>query len=244
MRNATATTAFGRRYNKPYVAFIGPWKGRWNQMEYRGYVAARKNHLITTKRQPIKATTTTRLVTSIAHTEADFFGEPISFLENPSPDAIEKFNAYLVSVVSKGKSASNGGDEAGIAVKAAHANAIVWADLLKRASSSPMMMAASVTPLVAQAGTAYLHIVDKLLVHVGVSLRRVAEAAIKHKDHPDLSTRELLHLSVLDHLLRNERAEALSVLLKLLQQCPGDAYALSLAIDIASVEGNKDAAMR
>ena len=54
--------------------------------------------------------------------------------------------------------------------------------------------------------------------------------------------RERFHMRALQYLLRDEHAHALVVLLKCLQQCPGDALALSLALDLSQTTGQAWAA--
>ena len=54
--------------------------------------------------------------------------------------------------------------------------------------------------------------------------------------------REAFHMRALHYLLRDEHAHALVVLLKCLQQCPGDALALSMALDLSQTTGQPWAA--
>ena len=70
----------------------------------------------------------------------------------------------------------------------------------------------------------------------------IARAAVANKDEPHLHQRERWHLQALECLLRHEHKRALLILLKILRNCPGDVLALSLAMDIAHVLGDKDAA--
>ena len=64
------------------------------------------------------------------------------------------------------------------------------------------------------------------------------------KNDERLTFREKCHLQALYHMLRHERREALDILLRLLQQAPGDALALCLAIDLANAIGDPKSAMR
>lgn len=54
--------------------------------------------------------------------------------------------------------------------------------------------------------------------------------------------REVFHMRALSYLLRDEHSHALVVLLKCLQQCPGDALALSMAMDLSQTTGQAWAA--
>jgi predicted Zn-dependent protease len=72
----------------------------------------------------------------------------------------------------------------------------------------------------------------------------MAKSASAMKDDERLTSREQAHLKALDHLLRHERREALDILLGLLQQAPGDALALCLAIDLANAIGDRKSALR
>ena len=120
----------------------------------------------------------------------DFFGEPVTFIGGGSGGgvgggpwsdpgaAVAAFDAHVAAVVSRGKSAEGGGDEAGIPTKSAHSYAISWAELMGRAQhwsrpagvggevvggSCPMLAVAAVAPLLAQAGSAYVRHVDGIL---------------------------------------------------------------------------------
>ena len=177
--------------------------------------------------------------------EPDFFGEPVSFLEPPHPEALEKFDAYCMAVVSKGKVAFHGSEEMGIAVKAANAMAGAWSDLLYHTRHSPMIMAAAVAPVLAQAGLGYVRTMDRtVLSPFKVSLEHIAKTAVSYRDHPELPGRERMHLCALEHLLKEERSEALGVYVELLERCPGDALGLSLAMDLAYVQGDSRAARK
>lgn len=92
--------------------------------------------------------------------EQDFFGEPISFLGEPTQGqpqsqgqetdpssttstseidsktkSILAFDTHLVQMLSKGQAYTDGGDEFGMHTKAAHSSAITWADLIRHVSS-------------------------------------------------------------------------------------------------------------
>lgn len=188
----------------------------------------------------------------------DFFGEPITFLvpgENTDIGiAVNAMDEFIVAVTSKGNSCSGGGDEEGLSTKAAHSTALVWAELLRHAavyhSSAPMLAAAAVGPVLAQANVSYLCTLDSLLkqvdaqVPVMVNMLGMARTAAAMKDDEQLTPRERQHLKALHHMLRHERRQALETLLELLMQAPGDGLALSLAIDLANAIGDRGAAFR
>mmetsp|Transcript_19458 Transcript_19458/g.30023 ORF Transcript_19458/g.30023 Transcript_19458/m.30023 type:complete len:504 (+) Transcript_19458:1-1512(+) len=200
--------------------------------------------------------------------QMDLFGEPNSFLgvhENTKRAAMvhsaaEALDTFLVAVVTKGSSASDGGDEEGVSTMSAHSSAIAWTDIVKhsamwntkpssssRVAAAPMLAVVAVAPLLAQTGVEYIRHVDTLLAQTtqpSVQMVSMASIAITMKDHPHLAPREKAHLQALDCLLHNDHPRALRILLKLLQQCPGDVLALSLAIDIAQTLGDKQAALR
>jgi Tfp pilus assembly protein PilF len=72
----------------------------------------------------------------------------------------------------------------------------------------------------------------------------IALTASKYKDDKNLNQREKLHLRALHYLLHDEYRIALSIYLKILQSCPGDALALSLLMDLSQTLGDKDSALR
>eukprot|EP00562_Extubocellulus_spinifer_P020848 CAMPEP_0178616256 /NCGR_PEP_ID=MMETSP0698-20121128/3114_1 /TAXON_ID=265572 /ORGANISM="Extubocellulus spinifer, Strain CCMP396" /LENGTH=784 /DNA_ID=CAMNT_0020255073 /DNA_START=33 /DNA_END=2387 /DNA_ORIENTATION=+ len=192
----------------------------------------------------------------------------------PSTDpamAMAALDKHVVSVVSRGKSAEGGGDEEGIPTKSAHSYAISWAELLEQAilwnatprscgagaqsgyqACAPMLVVAAVAPLLAQAGSAYLRNLDDVLARscnadqVQIQLLPMANvAASRHEDSSeDLSPREALHVKALHHLLHDEHRIALGYYQKILQLCPGDALALSLALDVSSSLSDGKAALR
>lgn len=59
-----------------------------------------------------------------------------------------------------------------------------------------------------------------------------------------LTPRERLHVEALGHMVENEHGAAMSSLLRLLEKCPGDVLALSLAMDVSRTIGNPSAAYR
>ena len=213
---------------------------------------------------------------------SDFFEEPVTFFGGSGGAAgdpalaMAALDTHIVSVVSKGKSADGGGDEEGIPTKSAHSYAISWVELLERAmqwngaksaslgsavgtdtrTAAPMLVVAAVAPLLAQAGSAYVSNVDRILASTTVAasprnptivqMMPMAHYAASFKDCDDdtLSPREQHHLRALHHLLNDEHREALECYQKILQLCPGDALALSLALDVSSTLSDGSAALR
>lgn len=191
----------------------------------------------------------------------DFWGEPVTFISSTSSGggrdvegAVSAMDDFSIAIVSKGGSCSGGGDDEGVPTMAAHSVAIFWAECLRQAAlwheSAPMLVVAAIGPLLIQANVGYLQTLDSLLaqadsgIQAPVSLIAMAKTAVSMKDDERLTLREQAHLKVLYHMLRHERREALVILLRLLQQAPGDALALCLAIDLASAVGDRKAAMR
>lgn len=198
-------------------------------------------------------------------------------------NAMAAMDNFVLAVVSRGKTCTEGGEEAGLYVQPAHAAAIAWSEALRFASvwnenvndnnnnnenddrgsgggggggdrgSAPMLAVAVLSPLLVQAGVAYARNLDTLLKQARpvapglppLQLDTLATAALRHMDHPLLSERERGHLRALECLWnRDDPASALVHLLHLLRLCPGDALALSLALDLAQAIGNKRAALR
>jgi hypothetical protein len=181
-------------------------------------------------------------------------------------NAMEALDGFLLTVVSKGKSCIGGGDEAGIDVKPAHATSLSWAELLRHAAvwntpttqrSSPMLAVVAVAPLLAQAGVAYVRHLDTLLQQASPGVKglpvvqmmdlatAVVETWMEHSDEAlPWNERECLHVQALSYLLKDQHRRALSVVLKILQLCPGDLLALTLAMDLAQTIGDKRAALR
>jgi len=161
---------------------------------------------------------------------------------------------FSIAVVSKGSSCSGGGDDEGVQTMAAHSAGIVWAECIRKAAvwheSAPMLAVVAAGPLLTQVNVGYLQTLDSLLqqaesgVQVPLSLVDMAKNAAAMKDDDRLTPREKSHLQALYHTLRHERREALDILLRLLQQAPGDALALCLAIDLANAIGDTKSAMR
>lgn len=197
----------------------------------------------------------------------DFFGEPITFSGIASSDmnksissAVASLDGFIIGVASKGKSFTGGGEEEGIFVQSAHSSALAWSDLLRNASlwnstpsrSAPMLAYAAVAPILAQSGVAYIKYIDSLLCIVDsgvdgfpvIQLLELAHGAALEKDNKILNPRERSHLQALHCLLHHDHKRALLILLRLLQKCPGDGLALSLALDLAHVVGDSSAALR
>lgn len=245
----------------------------------------------------LKRESTTRRQT---HLQLDFFGEPVTFVTTLSSsssttdvksqkkaisNAMAALDGFLLAVISKGKSCTDGGDEAGLDVRPAHASAISWSEVLRYASvwnqaindtddkstdhssgvrwiqAAPMLAVVAVAPVLAQAGSAYVQHLDQLLQHTQsvapgmppIQLMEMANTAVSHLeqavdgDESSLSLwndRERRHLQVLKWLLQDEHATALVHVLNLLRQCPGDALALSLAMDLSQTVGDKESALR
>jgi len=113
--------------------------------------------------------------------QMDFFGEPITFFltnnNNQIQNTMESIDAFLLTIASRGKLASGGGDEHGIEMAAAHSSSIAWSNLLQNidqimndnnnngnfslSCSSPMAVATLLSPLLAQCGSAYVHSLDR-----------------------------------------------------------------------------------
>lgn len=202
----------------------------------------------------------------------DFFGEPVAFLTSARPvasspslrksqsigqivDALSSLDTFILAVVTRGKSADGGGDDEGIPAQAAHSSAIAWSELLRHARhwnadsglcAAPMLAVAAAAPLLAQAGSRYVCHLDTLLSRTSDQIRLVplAMAAVRRKYDPNLSPRERYHLHAMHHLLHNEHSKAMAIYSKLLEASPGDALALSLAIDVAFTTGDRAAALR
>ena len=192
---------------------------------------------------------------------ADFWGEPVTFLSSTAAGdgsmetAVAAMDDFYIAVISKGCSCSGGGDDEGMPTMAAHSAGIVWAECLQQAAAwhecAPMLAVIAVGPLLAQTHLGYLSTSDSLLAHAEsgihapvISLLDMAKTAAAMKDDTRLTPREQSHLKALYHLLRHERREALYVYLGLLQQAPGDALALCLAVELANAIGDRKSALR
>lgn len=220
------------------------------------------------------------------NTQFDFFGEPLTFLSRKDDaktrknqaiiitHAMAALDGHLLAVISKGRSCVGGGAEGGLTVKANHAAALSWAELLRFAAvwqeRAPLLTVVAVAPVLAHAGVAYVQeALDPLLARARPSSAStpglpklqclaLAKQALHNwealeKEHQDGNKktssssslwhdRERFHMRALSYLLRDEHNHALVVLLKCLQQCPGDALALSLAMDLSQTTGQKWAA--
>jgi hypothetical protein len=192
----------------------------------------------------------------VSTTYQDSFSQGITFLSPPKdvPLALKHYETFLLTILTRGKSSTGGAGEEGIQIKAAHSSAITWAELLEAISGNgsedplriPMMNVLAVGPLLMQADVMYLKRVDELLqtTKQKVNLMNLANEAVSQKDNPVLTHREKHHLAALDLLLRHKRREALQTYLHILCMCPGDPLALSFAIDLASVLGDRESALR
>lgn len=181
----------------------------------------------------------------------DFFGEPISFLKHESSsimptETLLAFDAHLIQIISKGRAYNDGGDEFGIRIKAAHSSAITWADLIRHClrwterdadgvlkSHSPMLIVAAFSPLLTNSGVSYLKKIDTDDLNLEFSFVELIGAAVAMRKCDALLARERNHLQALHYLMNNEPDKALATLCKLLEQCPGDALALSLIMDLS-----------
>jgi len=126
-------------------------------------------------------------------------------------------------------------------------------------TSAPMLAVAAVAPCLAQGGVNYVRRIDRLLSvseERGPSLLKLAHDAASLRDAVTsvqkdtlqetylYSQRERLHLHALHHLLQNKHRIALGSYIRILELCPGDLFALSLAIDVANTIGDSSAAKR
>lgn len=199
--------------------------------------------------------------------ELDFFGEPVTFLghddESATSNAMAAMDGFLLCAISKGKTCTSGGEEGGLEVQSAHSSAIAWAEALRFAAvwnqagsvdkASPMLAAVAVAPVLAQTGIAYVKHLDTLLKQAkaraqglpSIQMYDMAVAAAARKDDSQrFNKREVMHLTALHYLLENEYPTALVTYLRILRSCPGDALALSLAMDLSFTLGDKQAALR
>jgi hypothetical protein len=151
-------------------------------------------------------------------TRRDFFGEKITLLDDRDVDAVvSAYDHFLLAVLTKGKSTFGGGNEEGLQIKAAHAAAMAWSELLEIAGRHHIPMAAVVAigPVLVQADVTYLRCVDKLLQSTVEKLQLVdiANRAIAQKNNVYLTKREQYHLHGLDLLMQHKRDDALEVYL-------------------------------
>lgn len=196
----------------------------------------------------------------------DFFGEPVTFLGVPESDkkstsnAMAAMDGFLLAAVSKGKSCTDGGDEAGLEVRPAHSAAVSWSEALRfatmwnqpdRVTSAPLLAVVTVAPVLAQTGVAYVKHLDSLLKHTKaipglppIQMIDIATWAVSNKSNKSLNSRERMHLQLLECLLRDDHQKALVIATKILRLCPGDGLALSLAMDLAQTVGDKEYALR
>jgi len=178
--------------------------------------------------------------------------------------AIVSLDTFTMAVLSRGKTAADGGSDQGVPAKAAHSFAILWADLIRNLEAwshvvdfgtkdsggilktqvvcdAPMLAAVAFSPILAQAGSAYLSHLHESYLSPTLSnfqnkrnIMLIVKAASSLRDSPRLSSRERFHLLALHFLLNNDHRKALSILNTLLESCPGDAFGLCLALDIAN----------
>jgi hypothetical protein len=200
-----------------------------------------------------------------AQIHLDFFGEPVTFFgvsgKDKIPNAVASLDGFVIGAASKGKSFHGGGEEEGLAIQSAHSAAMAWSELLRHASiwnsrpsakSAPMLAYVAVAPMLAQTGVGYIKYVDHLLAQVEsgveglppIQMFSLAEKAAAMKDHEHLNPREKAHLRALDCMLRQDHKRAMMILLKHLQSCPGDGFALSIVMDLAHTVGDTAAALR
>jgi len=185
-------------------------------------------------------------------------------INDASPsETVFSADIFTVAYLTKGNgSARKGGDEYGIGAQAAHCTAIPWADLIRHASRwcyspsssstsvkvnfAPMATVTTLSPLLANTGRAYLEHLDRdyFSLQGENRLTYLAELAVQHRNSLQLTVREKFHLWALYHLLNDEHNKALATLSQLLETSPGDALALSLALDIANNIGDGNTAMR
>lgn len=204
---------------------------------------------------------TTRIGTT---TELDFFGEPTTFRAGPLQhvsNAMAAYDGFLLCVVSKGKTCFGGGDEHGLETQSSHSVALAWAEALRHASvwnqpneekSSPMMAVVTVAPVLIQAGMAYVKNLDNLLKQTrpiakgmpDIQMYEMVETAVRQKDDTAWNDRERRHLQALEYLLSRQYDQALLCYLRILRVCPGDVLALSFAMDLSQIIGDKAAALR
>lgn len=198
-----------------------------------------------------------------AQIHLDFFGEPVTFFgvskTDKIPTAVASLDGFIIGAASKGKAFTGGGEEEGLSVQSAHSAALAWAELLRHASiwnrgskSCPMLCYVAVAPMLAQTGVAYVKYIDQLLAQVDsgvegippIQLLEMSKLAASMKDHENLNPRERAHLKALACMLQHDHKRALMIFMRHLQSCPGDGFALSMAIDLAHTVGDSDAALR
>ena len=186
--------------------------------------------------------------------------------------AIACLDGFLIGIVSKGKAFTGGGEEMGLNVKAYHSSALAWSELIRHAAvwnnraskalSSPMLIHAAVAPILAQSGSAYVHNLDRILKHANsgieglsepmslISLAETATSGLNSNDRQNetslssLTDREMSHLNVLKCLLQNDHQRAMMALYRHVIIRPGDAFALSLLLDVCHTVGNTEVAFK
>ena len=111
---------------------------------------------------------------------------------------------------------------------------------------------AVVVPLLLQTGIPYIKHLDSLLAQTKppapgfpiLQLYELATVSAASWENQQLTLRERMHLQALNYLLQNNFNDALIIYLKLLRRCPGDALALSFAIDLAHTRSDKHSALK
>ena len=187
---------------------------------------------------------------------------------------MKSYDTFMLGVITRGKTSSGGGDEHGLTIQSAHSFALEWIDLLTYCEygyqhrnkiqttnihpiRSPMMVVAAVAPILAIAGLNYVKYIDSILFQTKQKIRllplvhkaladydkyKVSKSS-KTRDNA-LSIREEFHLQTLYYLLHQNLPAAQQTLQCLLHQCPGDAFALSLVLDISYSLGDTQSALR
>jgi hypothetical protein len=118
---------------------------------------------------------------------------------------------------------------------------------------APMLAVVTVAPILIQTGIAYVKHLDTLLLQCKsripgqpcIQMMDMAQNAIQYRDDTThFNVRECQHLQALHYLLQSHYSTALSMYLQILQSCPGDAFAMSLAMDLSYTLGDKQSALR
>jgi len=146
-------------------------------------------------------------------------------------------------------------------------NVVAWchspsSDNEESVCGAPMLVSTAFSPILAQAGSAYLqHLGNSYLFPPSAdtdndndndndrnqhrpNVLQMAQAASSLRNSPLLSKRERFHMLALHYLLHDDHPRALATLHDLLVHCPGDAFGLSLAIDVATALGDRTGALR
>lgn len=188
-----------------------------------------------------------------------------SKLKTNTTKAMAALDGFQLVIVSKGLSCIGGGDEEGLELKPAHSVALAWTQAARFATvwnqpqddgkdiqSSPMLAVVVVVPLMLQTGIPYVKHLDTLLAQTKppapgfpiLQLYEMATVSAACWENHQFSLRERMHLQALNYLLQQNFNDALIIYLKLLRRCPGDALALSFAIDLAHTLSDKHSAFK